>query len=775
MRRTVARLVNFVSLRDLVWAEKYRPRTLDEMMDREEIVAKLKTFVSTKNMPHLLFVGPPGTSKTTASLALVNDMYDGNTTGNYLELNASVTPETPIMVREKGQIRRTNFAKLAKERFPEDGPDHAKIDGLEILSLDEGLEVKFLPVSLISQHRVGKVLRIRHEGGEIRTSSDHSVMVVGEFGLLEPKRASELKKGDLLVTFQQELSGRNEPLDFEEFAPRQYVTLGHRLIRNPKVKTTISNQEVDEDLGWLLGLYLAEGCAVLERKGTSGQVIFTLSYPEELDVLERLEGVLERKFGLEGKARLAPSGFKPGSMSAVQHRVMSTQLAKFLRSDFYDGSELKDATTKRVPNFVYSSSPEVRNMFLKGYMGDGCGNWGEYVRYSSNSRENLIDIAWLGRITGLNTSTFRQETRIAWKMPSYSYIKSDLVPAELLRNLAVKLQVQYTYDLRHSLYSGKKRISKSIAKELLQKWSRSRDRAPIVYDNVRKLVESNLSVVIIREMVAEDYDGYVYDVTVPGSEMFFGGTTPILLHNSDDRGIEAVRGRIKEFSKSIPIAEIPFKIAILDECDAMTNDAFQALRRTLERYSDTTRFILVANELYKIIEPIQSRCSVFRFGPLGDDIILKRLKQIADSEGVRYDDEALKMIVERAGGDMRMAINLIQGISASQKKVDAKTTKEFVGLYGVDKVDELIDISISGNTQAALELLRAIIYESGVQPKEIVRKFHRRISNMEVPPEVKLSLLSLLADIEYRLMVGADPEIQLTLMLAKLSQIKGNR
>jgi len=261
------------------------------------------------------------------------------------------------------------------------------------------------------------------------------------------------------------------------------------------------------------------------------------------------------------------------------------------------------------------------------------------------------------------------------------------------------------------------------------------------------------------------------------NDMYDGNTTGnyLELNASDDRGIEAVRGRIKEFSKSIPIAEIPFKIAILDECDAMTNDAFQALRRTLERYSDTTRFILVANELYKIIEPIQSRCSVFRFGPLSDDIILKRIKQIADSEGVRYDDEALGMIVERAGGDMRMAINLTQGISASRKKIDAKTTKEFVGLYGVDKVDELIDTSVSGNTQAALELLRAIIYESGVQPKEIVRRFHRRISNMEMPPEVKLSLLSLLADIEYRLMVGADPEIQLTLMLAKLSQIKGNR
>jgi len=767
--------VDFVSIRDLVWTEKYRPKTLGEILDREEIVTKLKTFASTKNMPHLLFVGPPGTSKTTAALALVNDIYDGNASGNYIELNASVTPETPIMVRKKGEVKRTNFAKLATECFQKDASDYAKIDGLDILSLDQEFKAGFLPVSMISRHRVGKVLRIAYEGGNVRTSFDHSVIVIDEFGVLQPRRASELRKGDLLVTFQQELGGRNELLSFGEFAPKQYVMRGHRHIRNPKVKTIISDQEVDEDLGWLFGLYLAEGCAVLNRKGTSGQVIFTLSYPEELDILERLEGVVERKLGLEGKALLAPSGFKPGSMSAVHHRIMSTQLAKFLRSDFYDGSELKDATTKRVPSFIYSSSPEVRSMFLRGYMGDGSGNWNECVRYSSSSRENLIDIAWLGKITGLNTSSFKQETRIVWKMPRYSYIKSEFVPAELLRNLAAKLGVQYTHDLRHSLYSGKKRISKSISKRLLQKWSESRDRTPAFYDNVKKLVESNLSVVLIREVVEQDYDGYVYDVTVPGSEMFFGGTTPILLHNSDERGIDTVRVRIKEFAKSIPMAEVPFRVVILDESDSMTAEAFQALRRTLEKYSDNTRFILIANELYKIIEPIQSRCSVFRFGPLRDEIILQRLKHIAEKEGVRCDEDALKMIVERADGDMRMAINLTQGIAASQKKIDVKMAKEFLGSYGVDKVDELIDLGISGNFSAALDLLGKIIHESGVQPKDVVRKLHRRISSMDISPESKMSLLSLLAEIEYRLMVGADPEIQFTLVLAKLAQLKGSR
>jgi len=246
----------------------------------------------------------------------------------------------------------------------------------------------------------------------------------------------------------------------------------------------------------------------------------------------------------------------------------------------------------------------------------------------------------------------------------------------------------------------------------------------------------------------------------------------IELNASDDRGIDVVRNRVKEFAKSMPMAEVPFKVIILDESDSTTNDAQQALRRTMERYSETTRFILIANELYKIIEPIQSRCSVFRFGPLEDEIIVLRLKQIAEKEGVRCDEEALRMIVDRSAGDMRMAINLAQGIAASHKRIDVKTTKDFLGLYGVDKVDELIDLGLSGDFAKALDTLGKILYESGVQPKDIVRKLHRRISNMDVSPEAKISLLSLLAEIEYRLMVGADPEIQLTLMLAKLPRAK---
>jgi replication factor C small subunit len=249
----------------------------------------------------------------------------------------------------------------------------------------------------------------------------------------------------------------------------------------------------------------------------------------------------------------------------------------------------------------------------------------------------------------------------------------------------------------------------------------------------------------------------------------------IELNASDERGIEVVRIRIKEFAKSIPMVEVPFRVIILDESDSMTSDAMQALRRTLEKYSDNTRFILIANELYKIIEPIQSRCSVFRFGPLRDEIILQRLNYIAQKEGVRCDEDALKMIVERADGDMRMAINLMQGIAATQKRVDMKVAREFLGSYGVDKVDDLIDLGVSGDFSAALDLLSKIIYESGVQPKDVVRKFHRRISSMSISPESKIALLSILADTEYRIMVGADPEIQFTLVLAKLAQLKGTR
>ncbi|MEM4812561.1 MAG: replication factor C small subunit, partial [Sulfolobales archaeon] len=132
------------------------------------------------------------------------------------------------------------------------------------------------------------------------------------------------------------------------------------------------------------------------------------------------------------------------------------------------------------------------------------------------------------------------------------------------------------------------------------------------------------------------------------------------LNASDERGIDVIRGKVKEFSRSRLPTNIPFKIVLLDESDNMTADAQQALRRLMEMYVDVTRFILIANYPSKIIEPIQSRCAVFRFIPLRKEDVVKRLRWICMNEGIKCDEEALEVIHDISEGDMRKSINILQ-------------------------------------------------------------------------------------------------------------------
>ena len=137
------------------------------------------------------------------------------------------------------------------------------------------------------------------------------------------------------------------------------------------------------------------------------------------------------------------------------------------------------------------------------------------------------------------------------------------------------------------------------------------------------------------------------------------------LNASDERGIDVVRNRIKGFAqKKVTLPAGKQKIVILDEADSMTSGAQQALRRTMEIYSGTTRFAFACNQSNKIIEPLQSRCAILRYSRLTDGQIVKRLYQICKAENVEYSDDGIAALVFSAEGDMRQAINNLQSTFA---------------------------------------------------------------------------------------------------------------
>ena len=442
-----------------VWAEKYRPQKLNEVINQKHVVERVKAFVKEKNIPHMLFAGPAGTGKTTIALCMARELYGKEWRRNVLELNASVTPDTPILIRKNGEISRTTIGDLASEYFKDEKSKYAYPKDLEVLSVDKDLKIRFMPVKNISRHKVDKIARIRFEGGEVKTTLDHSVIIMDEDGRLSEVKVSELKKGDLLISFKTKIRGNENQLDFSRFKPKEFIRLKKRTIRNPTVKKIIEKVKVNEDIAWLLGSFLAEGCVGFSS--TSGVVVFTYGYPKEMDLANKTSSIIAKHFGFNSSIHTIFSG-SSGRESGVQVTVSSTQLARFLKEMFYEGEAR--AEFKKVPKFVFNWPLELRLAFLKGYMGDAYGSWEKYVRYSSKSQELLKDITWLGRISGLDTSWFRRESRLLWKNKMYS--REELVPAKPLikffQQIDGKVGFNWRYMLRHQLYHKKsKRIKKN--------------------------------------------------------------------------------------------------------------------------------------------------------------------------------------------------------------------------------------------------------------------------------------------------------------------------
>jgi replication factor C small subunit len=229
-----------------------------------------------------------------------------------------------------------------------------------------------------------------------------------------------------------------------------------------------------------------------------------------------------------------------------------------------------------------------------------------------------------------------------------------------------------------------------------------------------------------------------------------------------------VRTFIKDFAKSKPPIEFPFKILILDEADNMTSQAQQALRRTMEKYTANCRMILICNYSNKIIAPIQSRCVIFRFSSLNEEDIKQRLKLIAKKEDLSISVDGLNALVKVSQGDCRRAINYLQSCGTISKKIDQDIVYRVAGEIPANKIKEIIDVALQGQLRLSIKLLDDVTQEYGLSGINIIKNIHREMYDLNIPEEKKIELSKLLAEFEYRLSQGATEEIQLKALLAKI-------
>ena len=241
------------------------------------------------------------------------------------------------------------------------------------------------------------------------------------------------------------------------------------------------------------------------------------------------------------------------------------------------------------------------------------------------------------------------------------------------------------------------------------------------------------------------------------------------LNASDERGIDVVRTTVKEFARMASLSSVPFKILVLDEADNMTSDAQSALRRTMEKYTDTCRFVLCCNYSGRIIEPIQSRCALFRFTPLPDEKIVENLHRIAKNEGLKFTETGLKSIVEVAEGDLRKSINTLQAASSMSKGITEESVYQVVGRAKPTDVHEMLNHALKGDFIKAREELRHLLVRYGLSGSEIVRQIHSEIFRLAIPEKKRIDLVEAVGEIDFRLVQGGDEEVQLSALLAKLA------
>lgn len=249
------------------------------------------------------------------------------------------------------------------------------------------------------------------------------------------------------------------------------------------------------------------------------------------------------------------------------------------------------------------------------------------------------------------------------------------------------------------------------------------------------------------------------------------------LNASDERGINVVRGAIKDFSRTLPLGA-NFKIIFLDEADALTTDAQQALRRTMEKYTGTVRFILNANYSSKLISPIQSRCSLFKFRPLLKEDILEGLKVIIDAEKLDIDSDALDALYEVSEGDMRTATNYLQAASALSGKVTSQTIYEVSNSAQPKDVITMIEKCLEGKFLEARKFLENMIFEQGLSGEDIINQIYKKLISMpedKIDISTKIQIIDKIAEINFRLVEGANDRIQLEALLAQIIFIASNK
>jgi len=263
--------------------------------------------------------------------------------------------------------------------------------------------------------------------------------------------------------------------------------------------------------------------------------------------------------------------------------------------------------------------------------------------------------------------------------------------------------------------------------------------------------KTSLSLVIARQLFGEHWHENVLE-----------------LNASDERGIDIVRHKVKDFARTKAIGDVPFKIIYLDECDALTKEAQQALRRTMENYTQTCRFILSANYSSKIIDPIQSRCAIFRFRPLDKKNLITIITSIAHDQKLTINEEAKEALAEISGGDCRRMENVLQSCAALSDNITEELVFSMASVAKPKEVRKFLDLALQNKFIEARNVMLDVMLRYGLSGLDLIKQIQKELLTLEIDGRIRMQLVADCGEAEFRLSEGSDEFVQLEAFLSKV-------
>ncbi len=243
------------------------------------------------------------------------------------------------------------------------------------------------------------------------------------------------------------------------------------------------------------------------------------------------------------------------------------------------------------------------------------------------------------------------------------------------------------------------------------------------------------------------------------------------LNRSDERGIRAMRGKIKEEAKTRSLTEKDFKIIFMEDADELTDSAQSAFRRTMENFSENVRFILTSDSPSKIIDPIQSRCATFRFYPLGKNDIERWVRRIEKEEDFQIDENGINILSRIAQGNLRKLTNILQVASSIAENIDEKVIKSAVEETKSADIKGLILKAQNGSFMDVRKELYELLIEEDYSAEKIMKMIHQEIYNLPMEKEKRKKIALQIGDIDFDLARGSKERIHLQKLLAFFSTL----